>query len=306
MNIALSGSSGFVGSHLAQALEQAGHRVARLGRADFAAGSQALAAKIQGVQAVIHLAGEPISKRWTPEYKQRLISSRVDTTRSLVQAMQAAPPSLFISTSAIGAFGQQRCYTEEDAPDARDFLGQLSKDWEAEALAAEALGVRTLIFRLGLVLGHDGGLMKQLLPPFMLGLGGPVGSGRQHFSWIHIDDLVAAYLHALSQEQMRGVYHLCAPNPLSNAEFSRQLGQVLRRPALLPVPPPLLKLAFGEGADVMCSGQCVRSARLEPAGFSFQYPQLRQALTAVVRSARDSLPLGGLLTLGARLPPLSE
>ncbi|QFY90517.1 TIGR01777 family protein [Magnetovirga frankeli] len=301
MNIALSGSSGFVGSHLASALEDSGHRLIRLGRADFAAGSQALAARIQGCQAVIHLAGEPISKRWSAAYKQRMISSRVDTTRSLVQAMKDAPPALFISTSAIGAFRQQRCYSEEDAPDAQDFLGQLSRDWEAEALAAEALGVRTLIFRLGLVLGHDGGLLKQLLPPFMLGLGGPVGSGSQHFSWIHIDDLVTAYLHALKQEQMQGVYHLCAPNPLSNAEFSCLLGQVLRRPALPPVPPSLLRLAFGEGADVMCSGQCVRSVRLEPAGFAFRYPQLRPALAAVVRSARDTLPLGGLLTLGARL-----
>ncbi|MBF0256609.1 MAG: DUF1731 domain-containing protein [Gammaproteobacteria bacterium] len=215
--------------------------------------------------------------------------------------MAEAPPQTFISTSAIGAFQQERCYSEDDAPDAQDFLGQLSQDWEREALAAEALGVRTLIFRLGLVLGADGGLMKQLLPPFLLGGGGPVGSGRQHFSWIHIDDLVRAYVFALEQAPMRGVYHLCAPNPVSNKAFSQMLGRVLRRPALLPVPPLVLKLAFGEGAEVMCSGQCVRSVRLQPSGFEFPYPQLAEALASVVRAARDSLPLGGLLTLGARL-----
>ncbi len=294
MKIALSGSSGFVGSHLSLALQQSGHSLVRLGRADFALDPAQLAARIEGCDAVIHLAGETISKRWSTEYKARMVSSRVDTTSKLVAAMAQTRPRLFISTSAIGAFRQQRCYTEEDIADAQDFLGQLSKDWEQEALESEALGIRTLIFRLGLVLGHDGGLMKQLLPPFLLGLGGPVGSGQQHFSWIHVDDLVQAYLHALSQESMQGIYHLCAPDPVSNAEFSRQLARVLRRPALLPVPPALLRLAFGEGADVMCSGQCVRSVRLEPAGFTFAYPRLPEALAAVVRSARASLPLGAL------------
>jgi uncharacterized protein (TIGR01777 family) len=301
MKIALSGSSGFVGSHLSLALNQSGHQLVRLGRSDFALDAQHLAARIKGCDGIIHLAGETISKRWSPAYKARMVSSRVDTTRKLVAAMAETGPRLFISTSAIGAFQQQRCYTEDDPADAVDFLGQLSRDWEHEALAAEALGIRTLIFRLGLVLGHDGGLMKQLLPPFLMGLGGPVGSGRQHFSWIHVDDLVQAYLHALAQESMQGIYHLCAPDTQRNAEFSRQLGRILRRPAFLPVPPTILRLAFGEGAEVMCSGQCVRSVRLEPTGFRFTYPDLPQALVAVVRAARTALPLGSLLTLGARL-----
>lgn len=301
MKIALSGSSGFVGSHLAIALQRGGHEVVRLGRADFTADVGQLVQRIAGCEAVIHLAGETISKRWSEQYKQRMVDSRVATTRRLVEAMAEAPPSLFISTSAIGAFKQHACYTEEDAADAEDFLGQLSKDWERAALAAEECGVRTLIFRLGLVLGHDGGLMKQLLPPFLLGLGGPVGSGRQHFSWIHVDDLVGAYMHALEHEAMQGIYHLCAPNPVSNREFSSLLAQVLRRPAIFPVPPAVLRLAFGEGADVMCSGQCVRSVRLDPAGFVFQYPHLPEALAAVVRSAREARPLVRLLSFGARL-----
>lgn len=300
MKIAISGSSGFVGSHLVSALERQGHELQKLGRADFAGGLHRLRDKLDGCRVVIHLAGEPINKRWTELYKSRMVSSRVDTTRRLVQAMADSRPELFISTSAIGAFRTEECYNESDSPDAADFLGRLSRSWEAEARAAEALGVRTLIFRFGLVLGHDGGLLKQLLPPFMLGLGGPVGDGGQHFSWIHIDDLVAAYLHALGNGDMAGVYHLCAPNPVTNMVFSRTLARLLHRPAMLPVPPFLLRLIYGEGADVMTSGQCVVSIRLEQEGFQFHYPELESALRAIIGSVRKNSLLARLLTLGAK------
>lgn len=300
MKIALSGSSGFVGGQLATSLLGQGHQIVPLTRADFAGGVQLLTERLRGCQAVIHLAGEPINRRWTEDYKKRLFSSRVDTTRALVDAMALTRPEVFISTSAIGAFSPEGCYTEADPPNASDFLGRLSRDWEAAAFGAADLGVRTLIFRFGLVLGHRGGLMKQVLPPFLLGLGGPVGSGRQPFSWIHIDDLVAAYPLALDLDAMAGVYHLCAPQPVTNRIFSDTLGRVLRRPALLPVPSPLLRALFGEGAEVMTSGQCLTSARLEETGYRFQYPLLEPALRAVVRQARDDSTLFRWLSLGSR------
>jgi len=288
MKIAMSGATGFVGSQLRKSLEQDGHEIIGLGRDAFAGAEEALTQRLDGCQAVINLAGEPINRRWTRAYKDRIRTSRVETTGKLLGAMGILErkPAIFISTSAIGAFATCGRYTERDTPNATDFLGQLSHDWEEAAMKAEELGIRTLIFRFGLVLGSGGGLMKQLLFPFKLGLGGPVGDGRQHFSWVHVDDLVAAYRHALANEAMSGVYHLCAPNPVSNLEFTRQLGEVLHRPTLLPVPSLLLKLIYGEGAGVMTSGQCLVSERLPEAGFSFGYPDLRSALKAIVEKAR--------------------
>jgi uncharacterized protein (TIGR01777 family) len=284
MKIAITGATGFVGTHLSALMREKGHLVLTLGRRDCALPKEELATRLAGCEAVFNLAGETISRRWTPAYKERILSSRLDTTRNLVTAMALmdSPPALFISTSAIGAFAQQGRYTEKDSANATDFLGQLSKDWEAAALDAETLGIRTLIFRFGLVLGRDGGLMKQLLPPFRLGLGGPVGDGSQAFSWIHIQDLVAAYAFALEQPAMQGIYHLCAPNPTTNKGFSQLLGQVLHRPAIFPVPVWLLRLLYGEGADVMASGQCLISERLPEAGFEFQYPELRSALNQIL------------------------
>lgn len=287
MKIAMTGATGFVGQHLGRALKERGHPVIAVGRQDFRKGATHLASLMGGCEAVIHLAGAPISRRWTAAYKRELVSSRVGTTRLLVEAMNLLdrPPRTLISTSGIGAFDTRGRYTERDEPNATDFLGRLSRDWEAAAREAEGLGVRVVIFRFAVVLGHDGGMMKQILPPFRLGLGGPIGNGRQTFSWIHIDDLVAAELHALEHEEMSGVYHLSAPNPVTNREFTRTLGRALSRPAVLPVPSPMLKLAFGEGADVMTSGQHVTSTRLPESGFEFRYPDLPRALEAIVSGA---------------------
>ena len=287
MKIAMTGATGFVGQHLDRALKERGHEVIPIGRQDFPKGATHLASLREGCDAVIHLAGAPLSRRWTAAYKRELISSRVDTTELIVEAMKLLeePPRTLISTSGIGAFDTRGRYTESNEPNATDFLGRLSRDWEAAAREAEALGVRVIIFRFAVVLGPDGGMMKQVLTPFRLGLGGPIGNGRQTFSWVHIDDVVAAELHALEHEGMSGVYHLSAPNPVTNREFTHTLGRVLHRPALLPVPAPMLKLAFGEGADVMTSGQNVTSERLPESGFEFRYPELRQALEAIVSDA---------------------
>lgn len=285
MKIAMSGASGFVGQHLVLALKRQGHQVVTLRRVDFKQSVSHLSRQIQGCDAVINLAGEPINHRWTDQYKQAMVSSRVETTRQLVAAMAALeiPPKTFISTSAIGAFDDHGRYTEDDSPNAEDFLGRLAKDWEAAAREAEQLGIHTLIFRLALVLGPDGGLMKQLLTPFRMGLGGPIGDGHQSFSWIHVDDLVDAYLFALKEPQLAGVFHLSAPKPVTNGVFSRLLGHVLHRPAVLRIPYTVLRVLFGEAADAMTRGQWVVSKRLPESGFKFRFPELEMALEDLVR-----------------------
>ncbi|WP_260295992.1 TIGR01777 family oxidoreductase [Sedimenticola hydrogenitrophicus] len=283
MKIAITGATGFVGSHLCHALENEGHELLKLGRSEVQAETAQLAEQLQGCDAVINLAGENIARRWTEQYMQALYDSRVLTTRALVQAIRLLEqrPGLFISTSALGAFDSSGRYSEADAPNAGGFFGHLTRDWEQAAHGAEVLGVRTLIFRLSLVLGRDGGMMKQLLPPFRLGLGGPVGDGSQPFSWIHIHDLVRAYRFALDHPEMVGVYHLSAPDATSNREFARALGRQLHRPALLPVPLLALKLRFGKGAEALASGQYLISERLPEAGFHFQYDTLAKALAEI-------------------------
>jgi uncharacterized protein (TIGR01777 family) len=289
MRVAITGATGFVGTHLVSALSRQGDEVVPIGRAELRGDSRQLAELLSGCVFVINLAGAPINRRWTPAYKKEIRSSRIDTTRALVSAMARLEerPGTLISASGIGAFDSARRYSEADLPNATDFLGQLSLDWEAAAQEAEALGVRVIIMRFAVVLGRDGGMMKQVLPPFRFGLGGPIGNGRQHFSWVHIDDLVAAILHASDKLQMSGVYHVSAPNPVSNRDFARALGKAVRRPAVLPMPTPMLKLAFGEGADVMTSGQCVVSERLPESGFKFRYPRIDQALSEIVSTASN-------------------
>jgi len=291
MKIAISGASGFVGGHLAKAFEKKGVQIIKLGRADFQTSCKELAMRLDGCNAIFNLAGESISRRWNQRYMQAIYDSRIETTRQLVKAMGAMSqkPTTFISTSAIGAFKPEGQYTERDIPNANDFLGKLSKAWESEARLAENFGIRTLIFRFALVLGRDGGLMKQVLPPFRLGLGGPIGDGSQYFSWVHINDLVRAYQFAMGHHEMQGVYHICAPHPVTNLVFTKTLGQLLHRPTLLPMPKPLLQLAFGKGAEVMVSGQSVTSERLPEAGFSFEFDTIEKALSELVNQQGEHI-----------------
>jgi len=285
MQIAITGATGFVGSHLCRALKDEDHQLVKLDRTDLRADPARLAEQLHGCDAVINLAGENISRRWTEKYIQALYDSRVLTTRALVDAMTRMEqrPTLFISTSALGAFDSAGRYSESDPPNAGGFFGRLTRDWEQAAQQAETLGVRTLIFRLSLVLGRDGGMMKQLLLPFRLGLGGPIGDGSQPFSWIHINDLIRAYGFALSHPEMTGIYHLSAPDSTTNLRFARALGQQLHRPALFPVPLFVLKLRFGKGAEAIASGQHLVSERLPEAGFHFQYETLPKALEEIIR-----------------------
>lgn len=276
----MSGASGFVGVYLHRALQQAGWSVVPLTRLELGASAADLAERLRGVRGVINLAGAPILGRWTPAYKQALVDSRIGVTRRLVEAMALMPerPECLISTSAVGYYAAGRRHSEDQHVPAADFLGRLTRDWEEAAWPAQELGVRTAIFRLGVVLGSGGGVLKQMLPPFRWGLGGTIGHGSQAFSWIHRADLIAAYLVALTDPGWQGVYNLTAPTPTTNAGLARALGAALHRPTWFTVPEFLLRLRFGEGASVLTKGQEVVPQRLLDAGFSFTYPTIEQAV----------------------------
>lgn len=280
MQIAVSGATGFIGTHLRRVLAAHGHATVPLGRTDFATTAASLAQKLRGCDAIVNLAGAPIAARWTAAYKKILSASRIATTRMLVEALAHLDPApqVLISASGTGIYRSHGNHTEEDTDYADDFLGRLAQDWEGEALKAESSGVRTVVFRFGVVLGRNGGALQRILPLFRFGLGGRLGSGRQPFSWVHIADLTAAIIRAVVDPGMRGIYNLTAPQPTTNAALTRTLASVLRRPAWLPVPAFALKLLFGEAASVLLGGQRVLPKRLLDSGFQFSFPDLQQAL----------------------------
>lgn len=240
--------------------------------------------KIARADIVINLAGAPIIARWSEEYKKVLRSSRIETTKKIVEAMREADkkPEFFISTSAVGIYDNQRTHTEEDCQFSDDLLASICQDWEACALQAKELGIRTVIFRFGIILGKGGGMMQKVLTPFSLGLGGSIGNGKQAFSWIHIDDLEKSYAHVLEHAGSEGVYNLGAPHPVTNAEFTKALGKALSRPAFLPVPEFVLRLMYGDGCKVMTDGQSMIPKRLLDSGFVFKYPTIETALEEIV------------------------
>ncbi len=257
----MSGASGFVGTYLKAVFAEQKFVVIPLGRDAFRS-SELLNKKLEGSDIVIHLAGAPIMARWTEAYKKELYASRIDTTRALVDAFaeRKGMPRLFISTSAVGIYPPDVPCDEGNTRLADDFLGRLAQDWEREASRAAELGIRTVVFRFGVVLGRSGGALAKMLTPFRLGLGGVIGDGRQPFPWVHIADLAEAFLFVIKQERCNGVYNLTAPNPVTNAAFTKALASALHRPALIPVPAFVLRLMFGEGADALIKGQHVLPA----------------------------------------------
>ena len=233
------------------------------------------------VDTVFHLAGESVFHgRWTVAKKERIRSSRVDGTRRLVEAMAAAdqPPATLICASAIGYYGARadELLTEHSGP-GDDFLARVCVDWEHEAMQAEELGVRVVCIRTGVVLGRDGGALAQMLIPFKLGFGGRLGSGNQWMSWIHLDDLVGIMLHAAANQEIHGPVNGVAPEPVTNRTFTRALAGALRRPAVLPVPASILRLAIGEFATVLLASQRVVPERISEAGYIFSFPHLAEA-----------------------------
>ncbi|MCS6901898.1 MAG: TIGR01777 family oxidoreductase, partial [Myxococcales bacterium] len=239
--------------------------------------------EIEGATAVIHLAGEPVlAGRWSDEHKRRVRNSRIESTRLLVEAMRTAKvkPAAFLCASAVGYYGGREGDEEldEESSPGEDFLARVVRDWEAAADRATALGIRVVKLRIGLVLGENGGLLGKMVPLFRKFVGGPVGSGRQVLPWIHIDDTVGLILFALDRPDIQGPLNVTAPSPVTMEEFCHQLGRALRRPSLLRVPAPLLRLALGEAADPMLSGQKALPRVALRQGYVFRHPTLPSAL----------------------------
>jgi uncharacterized protein (TIGR01777 family) len=297
VDVAISGASGLLGSALAASLQADGHRVVRLVRGGVTRDDEIGwdpdegridAPALEGIDAVVHLAGEGIAThRWSAQQKRRIRDSRAKGTAVLAGAVASRErrPRVLVSGSAIGYYGDRDDeILTEDSPPGLDFLAGVCTTWEAETKPAADAGVRTVIVRTGIVLSADGGALKNMLLPFRLGLGGKQGSGRQWMSWITLDDEIAALRAAIEDPRLSGPVDLTSPNPVTNADFAHALGHVLRRPTVLPTPMLPLKLRYGgELVDsLLLAGQRVRPARLEAIAFPFRYPVLQPALEAIL------------------------
>lgn len=282
MNIAITGASGFIGKRLQAAL--AAHNLTLLSRKP-SAGTRVWdpmsgPAPLNGVDAVIHLAGEPVAQRWSGDVKQRIRDSRTIGTRNLIAGMRQAakPPAVLVCASAIGYYGSRgdELLSESSAPGS-GFLPEVCVAWEREADAAAELGARVAKIRIGIVLEPHGGALASMLPPFRAGIGGPLASGRQWMSWIHLEDMVRLIVHAV-ETPVSGSINGVAPNPVTNSEFTRQLAKALHRPAIFPVPALALKLLYGEMAQILLASQRVTPAAAVSSGFRFRYADLGPAL----------------------------
>lgn len=303
MKVAITGATGFVGSRLVEKLQKQGHQPLILTR------NREVALKafptievviysptesgswqdvIAGCDAVVHLAGEPIAQnRWTPKQKEEILNSRKLSTQKIVEAISKAnpKPTVLVNASAIGYYGtSETAIFDETSSSGNDFLAEVCQAWEAEAQKVKDAGVRLVILRLGIVLG-DGGALAKMIPPFQLFAGGPIGTGRQWFSWIHRDDLVNLILEALTRSDLEGVLNATAPNPVQMSELCQALGETLNRPSWLPVPGFALEALLGEGAKLVLEGQQVLPKKTTSYGFKYQYPTVKEALAEILTSS---------------------
>jgi len=295
VKVVITGGTGFLGSALAESLAAQGHDVVSLSRV--AGGTYKGVrhvpvpggySEIDGADAVVNLAGAGIAdQRWTPARRSILLQSRVSVTRAVVDACARAvtKPRVLISGSAIGYYGSSLdAVFDESSPAGADFLAQLCASWEQEARAVEPLGVRCVLIRTGLVLGRTGGLLKKMAPPFRMFVGGPIGSGKQWMSWIHIDDWIGIVKMAISNDAVHGPVNLVAPAPVTNREFSHALGRALHRPSVMPLPEFAVRLMFGEMADgALLASQNVEPAAARSSGYQFKYSAVQEALRAALK-----------------------
>jgi uncharacterized protein len=284
MVIAVTGAGGFIGKKLSSYLKSRGNEMRSLPRVNEDTSPAVLAEALSGVDVVINLAGAPIVSRWTKEYKKMLFDSRIITTRKIVEAINLLEkkPELFISASAVGIYAPEGEQTEYKFKMADDYLAEICSSWEKEAKNAVPF-TRVAIIRLGIVLGKDGGALQRMLPLFKLGVGGKIASGRQGFSWMHITDLVRAIQFIIENPKVSGEFNFTAPEVVTNEKFTKVLAGILKRPALFAVPAFALKLIFGEGAIAVTGGQFAPPKHLTDEGFQFTFPELKGALTDIVR-----------------------
>lgn len=297
MKVLIAGSSGLVGKALQHELKAAGHSVFPLIRPPQVAVREQIAwdpqegtldlEKAAGTDAVVNLAGANIAeRRWSEGWKKVLRTSRLDSTRSLVDSIGKLDPRprVFVSASAVGYYGdRQDQLLDEDSPGGAGFLAQLCTDWEAEAMRAGQLGIRTVVLRFGAVLSAKGGALAQMIGPFRLGVGGRLGTGRQWMTWIAMPDTIGLIREAIENERWRGAYNAVAPEPVRNEQFTKVLGRVLHRPTIFPVPAFALRMAFGEMADQMIlASQRAVSKRVVQDGYSYSYPELEPALRKAI------------------------
>ncbi len=283
MRIAICGKSGLVGSKLEAFFHSNSHEVIGI-KVRETTPIDAIAQQLQNIDVLINLSGVSILGRWSEAYKERLISSRIESTKKLVEAMAMLreKPSLFLNASAVGIYRSDAQHGDDSTVYANDFLANLCREWEAGAFNAEFHGVRTAVLRFGVIYAKEGGALQKMLPPFRFGLGGKLGSGTQMVSWIHIDDLVRAVDFIMVHPEIHGSVNFCAPYPLSNAKQTRILGKVLKRFTLLSVPAFALKLILGEGAGVMLDSKEVYPTKLLDNGFAFEFPSFEQAMLDLI------------------------
>ena len=311
MKVMIAGATGFIGKELIKKLNKKGHEIAVLTRnsetakfhipvhcelIDWDPKIKSLSpGALKGVDAVINLAGEGIADgRWSPKRKRELMESRVLSTRRLVEAMtyMDEKPRVFLSASAIGFYGDRaEELLHETGSKGQGFLSDICQRWEDEALRANQLGIRTAAYRIGMVLGHDGGALDKILPPFKFGVGGNLGNGSQWMSWVHIKDLADMMVYAIENSNVKGIHNAVSPNPVTNGEFTKTLGKVLKRPTLFPVPKMVLKMALGELSELLLGSQKVSSKKINEAGFEFKYPELETALEEVCQHAYHEIKL---------------
>ena len=297
MRIAITGATGLIGRALSAFLREDGHHVTRLSRRP-SLGSDlsvwdpdtGVAESVEDAEAVVHLAGENIAGgRWTPDRKQRILDSRVVGTKRLCESLAAlsSPPPTLITASAIGFYGDRgNEIVDEASPPGQGFLPEVCQAWEAATAPAHDRGIRTVHLRIGIVLTPNGGALQKMLLPFKLGAGGILGSGSQYMPWVALDDVLNATLHVLTNDQVTGPVNAVAPGIVTNRDFTKTLGRVLRRPTLIPTPGFVIRLAFGEMADaLLLGGARVVPTRLAESGFEFGYPALENALRHVLERA---------------------
>lgn len=306
MQVLITGGSGLIGSHLSQLLLNNGHTVAIVTR-NISKAQQRLGnyltyytldqlSSLDNFDAVVNLAGEPIAdKRWSDQQKELLCQSRWQITQRLVTLFKASqqPPQVLVSGSAIGYYGSQQPGSQQHgsqssepitelSPAHSEFTHQLCQRWEEYALAAESEHTRVCLLRTGMVLSTHGGALAKMLPPFRLGLGGIIASGNQYISWIHIQDMVGAIYRLLTTDQAHGPFNLCAPNPVTNREFSTTLAAELHRPCMMPIPALAMRWLMGEAATLVVDGQRALPQRLQEIGYVFQFPTIEQALHDII------------------------